>query len=166
MSNQTQTAPSGLKAVVGAFGWKLGDKLPAQLQTEVKDGTCDFTPNEKTPPFEEYKLRLTDDGTIYSIEATGFTHEYGESDSYKNALISLLSEKYGRRPKGRDFSVEVGENFYFGSDDQTAHLEIYEDHLFSLEYYDRNLQNVAYHEDEARRKNDEDEKKAIMTKGL
>ena len=160
-----QSKLTNLKPVVGAFGWKLGDKLPDQLKNEVKDGSYSFTPSEKTLPFEDYTLRLTDDGSIYCIEANGHTPD-GDSDAYKKALISLLSEKYGRRPKESGGLPRVGENCYFGSDEQTAHLNIYNEHLFTLEYYDRNLQRIAYAEDEARRKKDENDKKAALSKGL
>jgi hypothetical protein len=165
-SNQKQITPSNFKPVVGAFGWKLGDRLPDQLKNEVKDGTYRFIPREKTPPFDEYELRLTDDGRIYCIKVSGYADGYEESESYKNAMIALLTEKYSRRPKGQDFSLGVGENYFFGSDDQTAHLNIYNDHLITLEYYDRDLQNISYGEDATRRKRDEDEKKAILSKGL
>jgi hypothetical protein len=167
-SSQKQTRqakPANLKPVVGAFGWKLGDKLPEQLKSEVHDGRYNFRPEKEMPPFDDCVLMMTDDGRIYCIEATASSPDYvQDSDSLKNALISLLSEKYGLRH--HDPNYLGADQYVFGSEDRSASLEVFERKLFTLKYYDTQLQNVAYEQQEARRKKDEDEKKAALSKGL
>ena len=161
-----QAKAANLKPVVGAFGWKLGDKLPEQLKSGAHDGRYSFRPENEMPPFDNCEIRITDDGRIYCIEATGYVPNDGQdSDSCKNALISLLSEKYGLRhhdPNGLGGSTD---QYEFGSEDRTVCLEVFRG-SFTLKYYDRQLQDVSYQEQEARRKKDEDEKKAALSKGL
>ena len=148
-----QSKPTNLKPAVEAFGCKLGDRLPERLKSEVKDGRYRFRPEKETPPFNECELRMTDDGRIYSIEATGYPPDYGQdSDTCKNALIALLSERYGLRlhhPDALDGKVDLYE---FGTEDQSVRLEVFERNLLTLEYYDRGLRSTAYDEQEAKRK--------------
>ncbi len=166
IQKQSPAKPSNLKPAVSAFGWKLGDKLPEQLKTQLKDGNYHFNPEKVISPFNDYELSVTDDGRIYSIQATGYAPDAGEnSETCKNALISLLTEKYGRQMERRD-SFGVGENYFFGTDDQIAHLNIYNRDLFTLEYLDRNLRRTSYTEQEAKQKKAEEEKKAALSKGL
>jgi hypothetical protein len=88
-----------------------------------------------------------------------------DSDTLKDALISLLSEKYGLRQHiPKNF---LGEDEYnFGTEDQTACLQMRDEAWFTLEYYDNNLRSIHYSEQEAKRNKDEDEKKAALSKGL
>jgi hypothetical protein len=50
---QSSVEQTNLKPVVGAFGWKLGDRLPEQLRSKVENATYNFTPDTETPPFVE-----------------------------------------------------------------------------------------------------------------
>jgi len=161
------TNPTNLKPVGGAFGWKLGDKLPEQFRkNQASEGRYTVILTEKMPPFESVELAITDDGRIYSIEATGYAPDTGEDpDTCKSALISLLTEKYGRRKIIDGFDT-FGDDYRFGSDDQTAHLHIFKRNLFTLTYSDEKLSRTYYIEVEARKKKDEDEKKAALSKGL
>jgi hypothetical protein len=161
------STPANLRPAVEAFGWKLGDRLPERLKSEVHDGHYSFRLEKETPPFNECELRMTDDGRIYSIGGTGYPPDYGQdSDTCKNALISLLSEKYGlrlHRPDALDGKSDVYE---FGTEDQSVRLEVFERNLLTLEYCDKGLRSVSYDEQEAKRKKDEDDTKAALKKGL
>ena len=166
-----QSKPTNLKPVLGAFGWKLGDKLPEQLKSKAHDGTYRFMAEQEMPPFDQCEIHMTDDGRIYCIEASGYTPDHGlDPDNCKSALISLLSEKYGLRHLSQvelmSMLKPVGDNYYFGTVDRTAHLSIFEDKLFTLEYYDEALRSVHYDEQEAKRQKDEAEQKARLSKGL
>jgi hypothetical protein len=163
-----QPKPTNLRPAVSAFGWKLGDKLPEQLKPEVHDGRYRYTkrPETEMPPFDTKEIRMTDDGRIYCIQATGYAPDYGlDSDNCKDALISLLSEKYGLRHHNPNVDGKI-DSYVFGSEDQSVYLGIFERDGFTLEYTDRQLQTIAYGEQEARRKKDEAEQKAALSKGL
>jgi hypothetical protein len=54
----------------------------------------------------------------------------------------------------------------FGTEDQSVRLEVFDGNLFTLNYWDRQLQSVAYNEMGAKSKKDEDEQKAKLSKGL
>ena len=156
-----------LKPAAEAFGWRLGDRLPERLKSEVRDGHYRFRPEKEVPPFNECELRMTEDGRIYSIGGTGYPPDYGQdSDTCKNALISLLSEKYGVRlhhPNALDGKVDLYE---FGTEDQSVRLEVFERNLLTLEDHDKALRSTAYDEQEAKRKKDEDDTKATLKRGL
>jgi hypothetical protein len=168
-----QTNQTNLKPVVGAFGWKLGDKFTGQFSSESEVDNLEhaFTPATEMPPFDDFLLEMTADKCIYGVKASGFAHNHGyNSDAFKKALISLLSEKYGLRPLSsveQEFGVQPpGDNYDFGTVDQSVHLHIFENDLFALEYYDKKLRNIYYAEQEAKRKKDEADKKAALSKGL
>jgi hypothetical protein len=137
------------------------------LKVEVRDGHYRFRPKAEVPPFNDCELGITDDGRIYFIEGTGYPPDYGQDpDTCKNALISLLTEKYGLRlhfPNALDGKSDVYE---FGIEDQSVRLEVFERNLLKLEYCDKKLKSLAYDEQEAKRKKDEDDTKASLKKSL
>ena len=163
-SKQTKQTTTNLKPVIGAFGWKLGDRLPEQLRSQVRDGNFQFKPEAEMPPLSEFKLELLEDGRIYGIEAIGYAPDTG-ADSYtcERSIVSVLTEKYGLQShdRGGDFNT-----YRFGNNDQMASLQIYKYDLFTLSYSDQKLLRVYLDDLEAKRKKDEDEKKAALSKGL
>jgi hypothetical protein len=168
---QRPASPTNLKPVVGAFGWHLRDKLPEQFRAEVKHSTYSFVPEKETPPFDSFELGLTEDGTIYCVNARGFANDYLQFSDLKESLISVLSEKFGLRFHGRDALLKDMEVYEFGLDTQSARLEIQHNidsalYAFDLKYYDKALQTVYYDEQEAKRQKEQADRKAALSKDL
>lgn len=164
-SKQTaKTLPSNIKPANGAFGWKLGDSLPANLQAQVRDGRLAFKPETSMTPFDQFEMELTGAGKIFKITAKGYAPDQGaDSFTCERSIVSLLTEKYGLQShdRGGDFNT-----YRFGGTNQMAMLQIFNFNLFELSYLDRELYSVFSDEQEAKRKKDEDEKKAALSKGL
>jgi len=121
-------------------------------------------------PFDQFELKVTKDRRIFCVRAQGYAPDHGaDSEVWKQALISLLSEKYGLRHPSQVESMSrlksVGDDYYFGTVDRTAYLNIYEKNLFTLEYYDGNLRSIYYDEQESKSKKNEADKKAALRKG-
>jgi hypothetical protein len=164
-----QSKPTNLKPVVGAFGWKLGDKLPENLRSAVHGSvfgpTYDFQPEEGMAPFDQIELEITGDGLIYCVRATGYAPDYKlNASACKETLISLLSEKYGLRQHIPHNEVKrISDTYGFGADDQWSRLGIFEQNLFTLEYFDEHLRTIALEEqDVKRRKEDADRKSTVF----
>lgn len=172
----TQRAPEQphLTPVVSAFGWKLGDKLPDQLRSQVKDATYNFTPDTETPPFVEsnncsFYLSLTKDGQIAQISAVALN--VAEDDFYdtERRLISLLTDKYGLLHHDPN---ETGDDaYYFGTEDRKAHLAIQtvatsegKEYIFKLDFYDRQLYEIVCDEYNDRIKKEDADKTAPLSK--
>lgn len=167
---------SNLKPVVGAFGWTLGNQLPNRLRPQVQ-GTdypsfLVFTPETEWPPFNNFTLDLTPDGRICSIHATAVFPSRFQENFYDatERVISVLTEKYGlRRHVPLELRVLGDDAYEFGTVDQTANLLIFQtgdNKQLWLEYYDKNLKNLADNAHAAARTKDEDKKKAALSKGL
>jgi hypothetical protein len=157
--------PTNLRPAAEAFGWKLGDKLGAQFASVVRHSTYYFHPETEMPPFSNFEIELIQDGRIYAIKAEGTASDYLDFSDSRTRLVSLLSEKYGLRqhiPKN-----SLGEDKYdFGTEEQTACLEMQDQKWFTLEYYDKSLRDIYYSELEAARTQEEAAKKAALKKGL
>ena len=181
-SNQTTAAPTqsapeqtNLKPVISAFGWKLGDKLPDQLRSQVKDATYHFTPDTETSPFVErnngsFYLSLTKDGQIAQIGAIALNN-ITEDNFYDNErrLISLLTDKYGLRV--HDPNESEGDSYYFGTKGRQAHLAIRtvvtsggKEYIFKLDFYDTHLYEIVCDEHDARIKKEDADKTAPLSK--
>jgi len=63
--------------IIGAFGWRLGDKAPNTLNfRRTSDGPLLASLNtSQYPPFKEIVISTLDDGTIYQIIATTYGDE-------------------------------------------------------------------------------------------
>ena len=145
---------ANLKPVVGAFGYKLGDKLTGTVE--------DYASIKDMPPFTSLHLDTTADGHICIITLMGHTDEFEAYDS-KKRLVSILSEKYGLRfhkSDGKD------EDYDFGTIDQTAHLKILGGNYFYLDYSDNKLRDIYFGEQKIIREKEDADKKAAMSKGL
>ena len=170
---QSATEQTNLKSVVSAFGWKLGDKLPDQLRSQVKDATYHFTPDTETPPFVEsnnssFYLSLTKDGQIAQISAIALN--ITEDNFYDNErrLISLLTDKYGLRV--HDPNESEGDSYHFGTEDRQAHLAIRtvvtsegKECIFQLDFYDTHLYEIVCDEYNARIKKEDVDKAAPLS---
>jgi hypothetical protein len=158
----TQSAPEqpNLKPVVGAFGLKLGDKIPEGFVFD--DSTV-----KTMEPFNDFDADVTEDGHICCITVMGHADEIGADDS-KKRLIAVLTEKYGLRYQAPKTGVndKSEENYDFGTVDQTAHLKILGGNYFYLDYYDKKLQQIYFDEQEVKRQKDEEDKKAALKRGL
>jgi hypothetical protein len=156
-----QPVPANLKPVVGAFGWKLGDRFPGHGENYK------FRPETVMLPFDNFEIQMTEDGRIYCVKAEGYAPDHG-ADPYacKNAAISLLTEKYGLRHHDPNVHDGKTDRYEFGTDDRSARLEIFNDNLFTLEYCDAELRTVYYREQDAMKAKDEADKKAALKKGL
>ena len=118
-----QKIQASLKPVVGAFGWKLGEKLPTQFASKVRYSMYSFKPETEMPPFELFDLELLNDGRIYGVRAEGFVHGYLDFSGAKERLISLLTEKYGLRQHNPK-NLLGDDEYIFGSEDHAACLQV------------------------------------------
>ncbi|HZM02907.1 MAG TPA: hypothetical protein VFC44_07770 [Candidatus Saccharimonadales bacterium] len=81
--------------ITGAFGWTLGDKLPASDEMQETSDPLSSEPynfsdigNTNTPPFEYVSLSCVQDRTIYQIQASA-------DIKYKDGILAALKSKYG-----------------------------------------------------------------------
>ncbi len=146
---QWEANANNLKPVVGAFGWKLGDRLPTSLTNQVSDGRYNFHPATNLPPFSQFELDLTDDDRIYAVKATGYAPGSGaDSSACLKNLISDFSKQYGLLHHQADPSYRDLEIYVFGTSTKNARLDIFQDSLFTLEFVDQQL--FALHSAELR----------------
>lgn len=150
--------------VEGAFGWKLGDKLPGNFSVKIDDSgphpsykaEYEFTPSKelklKTTGDDllgaTYVLRLTQDRRICEIFVSGLSSENFSS----KPLIQALTEKYGLR---NQTSQGTFNNYYFGQESRGVELSLDEPshtfyHVF-LKYKDKELIKTAVSDDDKRR---------------
>jgi hypothetical protein len=79
--------------ITGAFGWTLGQKIPAEipLQTDANGSRYQYQ-TSTNPPFESILVSCTDDRTIFGI--SGFTSATKKGAEYHD-LTTALRQKYG-----------------------------------------------------------------------
>jgi hypothetical protein len=144
---QWEANAGNLKPVHGGFGWKLGDRLPEELKDEVSNGRYNFHPATNLPPFSQFELDLTDDGRIYQVKAVGYAPGSGaDSSATMKNLIALFSRDYGLLHHQASPSSPGLEVYVFGTATSSAHLDIYRDNLFTLEFVDHQLSAVHVNE--------------------
>jgi len=175
-----------LKPVDGAFGFKLGERLPAELASKISypnefNPTFSLKLTSELPPFIEATLHLLEDKRIYKITALGNALAYRNEnpDDGDKRLVSVLTEKYGLRRHFRlkrkvvfgspDFPLRPQpiEYYYFGTARRGAELVLNVDSLYtSLTYYDKQLEQM--HNDEVQTKRDQRSapKKPALEKNL
>ena len=137
---QWEANAKDFKPVLGAFGWKLGDRLPDALTNEVSNGRYSFRPATNLPPFSQFELDVTDDARIYAVKATGYGPGSGMDPAacLKN-LVSSFTRQYGllhHQPDPAYLDLDI---YVFGTLTKNAHLDIYQDNLFTLECVDQQL---------------------------
>lgn len=166
---------SNLKPVGGAFGWRLCDYLPQQFKAKpLRDGDYasyfPFEPATEWPPFNSFNLEVTPDGRICSINANAVIFNGAQEDFYtvRERVIAVLTGKYGLRERNR-VGGTIEEEYFFGTVEQTAHLRILsasDNKQLWLEYYDKNLKEIADSAHAAAQANVESKKKAALSNGL
>jgi len=166
---QIPVEQTNLKPVVGAFGWKLGDKLPEQLSSKVQDANYNFTPDTDMPPFVKsnncsFYLSLTKDGQIAQISAMALNVRENDLYDSKRGLISLLTDKYGLRV--HDPNESEGDSYHFGTVGRQAHLSISGSGIFKLDFYDLQLYMIVCDEYNARIKKEDAAKTAPLSNQL
>ena len=177
---KVETAPSlpkqlNLRPVGGAFGWRLCDQLPQRFKPQpLREGDYasyfPFESETKWPPFNGFHLEVTPDGRICSIHAIAVIFDDGREDFYtaRERVVSVLTGKYGLRERNK-VGGTVEEEYFFGTAEQTAHLQILSsgnNKQLWLEYYDKNLKDIADKARDAALGNVESKKKTALSKGL
>jgi hypothetical protein len=173
-----------LTPVDGAFGFKLGEKLPDELSSKIRypselQPTYTFRASRELPPFTEVTLYLLEDRRIYKISAIGdllaYPHEPLADCSER--LISVLSEKYGLRQHLQHGGQRVfgspdyplrelsTDYYYFGTEERGAELTIYGVN-YHLTYLDKNLEQVLADSIKATREKNSAVKKPALENGL
>ncbi len=166
---------SNLKPVGGAFGWKLCDYLPQQFKAKpLREGDYasyfPFEPETEWPPFNSFNLEVTPDGRICSVNTTAVIFN-GDREGFYTArerVVAVLTGKYGLRGH-KQVGGAIEEEYFFGTVEQTAHLQILsssDNKQLWLEYYDKNLKEIADSAHAAAQANVESKKKAALSKGL
>ena len=158
-SSSTQAPPTNLKPVAGAFGLKLGEKIPEGFEFD------DSALKKKMEPFIHFNADTTEDGRICCLSAIGATEYESDASDCKKRLISVLTEKYGLRQQNPKDYRNV-EEYDFGTDDRSAHLKIIEGKSFYLDFYDKNLRHIYFDEQDSKKAKEDADKKAALSKGL
>ena len=122
---KSSTAPK--QQATGAFGWKLGDRLPDGTETMIYKPT-------NAPSFKFIMLETNDERVIYSIMALGLEDDFYES---KRAFEKALTDKYGLISREKDVDSE---KLIFGDDHYQAELKIdTKKHSIDVRYVDQQL---------------------------
>jgi DNA-directed RNA polymerase subunit RPC12/RpoP len=156
---------ASLKPVEGAFGYKLGDKVPKEIDgLETADlNMCPIHPNPEVPPFTSEYVEYLSDGRIYGITASvKLEHKY-EVREAKDQLMTTLTEKYGLRETGKLLGSDA---YHFGTEQRGACLQISDDNWVKLEYYDNSLRTISLNEFRAKEQKEKADQKASLGKNL
>jgi hypothetical protein len=159
------TQPANLKPVEGAFGYKLGDKVPKEIDGfETANLTsCPIHPNGDVPLFTSFYVDYLNDGRICGIVASvKLEHRYEVSEA-KDKLSATLIEKYGFRGTGKKLSDDA---YFFGTEQRGACLQISDDIWVRLEYYDDSLRTISLNEFRAKQQKEDADQKSALGKNL
>lgn len=152
--------PANLKPVSGAFGYELAATIAAPVSDEV------FT---DAPPFRFLTVDTLADGRVCRITAAGFV-DAPEFYDTKKRLLSVLSEKYGERPRELGDSAGIAQEIhFFGATNRAASLadsDYGSNAMFTVSYYDAALLAAYRAEQDAKDKADEQRKRAALSNGL
>ena len=139
--NINQASDENLRPVEGAYGWKLGDKLPDNLAVETNNNSLVYNPPDNAN--WEGWLALTEDRHIAEIVVS----LYNQSTNIAE-IKAVLKEKYGFR---RYSSTSTPDHYtiFYGTPNRQAILEA--SSMPFLTYSDTELSKIADGQTESRK---------------
>lgn len=143
--SKSEVKPEIHEPVSGAFGWKLGDRLPDFLSSQISNIGFDrqFT-LQPTGLFDSVDLFLTKSNLIYTISASSSSHPDKEQ---VKLLVDSLRDKYGDYRGQIDKSRVSYQSWDFGGEGRIVSLCYFTNSIgtgtINLYYTDIELQSLS-----------------------